>query len=44
MTRALCPKCAKLAIKETVTRSDSIREATFLCSDGHLFILKWLVD
>lgn len=40
--RALCPLCARLAIKETITRSDSIREATFSCGLGHLFTIKWL--
>jgi hypothetical protein len=40
--RALCPSCARLAIKETVTRSDSIREATFQCDQGHIFTIRWL--
>ena len=44
MSRALCPLCARIAIRETFTRDDSIREATYQCADGHLFILKWMAD
>lgn len=39
--RALCPSCQRLAVSETLTRSDSIREAVYLCPDDHLFKIKW---
>lgn len=40
--RTLCPNCGRLAIKVTLTRDDSIREATCQCDTGHVFTIRWL--
>lgn len=41
--RGLCPSCSRIAVKEVLTRDDSIREATYSCERGHLFSMRWLV-
>jgi hypothetical protein len=42
--RALCPKCGRLALHESLHRTGTIRTATYLCPRDHGWLVKWADD